>query len=88
MVLEWMNLYDLFVNNVFGALWLANLGVGMLLIVIGFLTKQSNSIILAIVLLYAITLTLAWAPIASLIIFVAGFMYMGIEIVRFFTPPS
>jgi hypothetical protein len=84
MVLEWMNLFDLFVNNVFGAVWLANLGVGVLLILIGYMTRQSNSIIYTIILFYAVALGLVWVPLATVLMFVLGFIYMAAEIMLTF----
>jgi len=81
---EWMNLYDIFVNQVFGTFWLAAFSVLLVMILIVWITRGTPTLMFFYILLFLMANLMIGLRILSLIPFVLTFVYMAVGIIRYF----
>lgn len=84
MAMEWMNLYDIFVNQVFGSFWLSVFCVLLVMILIVFITRGTPTLMFFYILLFLMANLMIGLRILSLIPFVIAFVYMSVGMIRYF----
>ena len=84
MAMEWMNLYDIFVNQVFGSFWWAVFAILLVMILIVFVTRGTPTLMFFYILLFLMANLMIGLRILSLIPFIITFVYMAIGFIRFF----
>jgi len=84
MVMEYMNLYDLFVNNVFGSILGAAVGIGVVLFVIAMLMKISpfTSGFLVLFFLASFGLATSLGPLVFFVMLAFSLVYVGYGFIR------
>ena len=84
MAMEWMNLYDIFVNQVFGSFWYAAFAVLIVMVLIAWITRGTPTLIFFYMLLFFMANLMIGLRILSLVPFILAFVYMFVGIIRFF----
>jgi len=88
MALELLNLFDLFVNNIFGGIALAFFGLSFIITAISFLLKLSPTFLIFWLTLWTFCYwMLFFGGLVSVLLFVASLLWMGIAIWKSFIPP-
>ena len=81
---EILNLYDLFVNNVFGSSWFAYFGLLFIYSVIGMIGEMSPSTLIMLLALYTLAFLIQiMGGLSALLIFIIAFIYLSWQIRAF-----
>ena len=85
-VFEALNLFTLLVENVFGSIWLAGLGITILFIVMGMMSKMSAPTIIVVVGTFIGVFAVGYVgAIAAVPLFIIGLIYFAYGWINYFT---
>lgn len=78
MVLDGFNLYTLFVENVFGGILYSGIGLGIVLFIIGTISRMSPMLIYMILILFFVAFSIGYVGALAVIpFFMIGLMYFS-----------
>lgn len=88
MVLEYFNLYDVFINQIFGGILFGVVGFMGLLFILGIVSRMSFALIIGIELMFLFTWFIAYWPLVAVLGFIVSGMFFTYQLIRFFYQPT
>ena len=83
MALDGFNLYTLFVENVFGGILLSGLGLGIILFIIGTISRMSPMLIYTILIFFFVAFSIGYiGAFAFIPFFIFGLVYFSYAIMN------
>lgn len=81
---EIFDLYYLLVEKIFGSIIGSYLGLAIVFVIMGFLTRMSPQLILTLILMFSLVMGIGYAgAIVAIPIFIASFIYFSFNMVQF-----
>ena len=84
MVLEYFNLYDVFINQIFGGVLFGVIGFMVLLFILGSISRMSFALIIGIEVMFIFTWWVAYWPLLAVLMFMISMIYFVYQVYQFF----